>query len=405
VPRAWTEVADYLAARPASRALVVPGSGFGVQGWGWTIDEPIQGTAGTPWVTRSQVPMVPGPAARVLEAVERRLADGRGSAGLAEFLARAAITHVVLRRDLDPAVAETAATDRVERALLDSPGLRRVAGFGSTGFADQLLIEVFTVSRAAPRATLVAARDAVTLDGGPEDLLAALDARVLGSAEPVLVGSGDGPADLVSDGYRRVERQFGRIHDAVGEVMTGSASYRERRPSPDYPGAPTVRRAPADYLAVDDVRASSSQGYPDVFGPVLPEHGPAAAFDGRPETAWRSAPLEPPTGQWLSVDLARPLAGGVLTVTFADGAGTATVREAAVSFDGAARRYAVPDDGRLLVPIPTIPVHSVRIAVASVQPGLHAGSPVAIAEVALPGTPRAALWTCPGRSARTARCS
>jgi arabinofuranan 3-O-arabinosyltransferase len=386
VPQAWSQVAAYLGDRPDSRVLVVPGGGFGVQRWGWTIDEPIQGLASIPWVTRSQVPLVPGPTARVLDAVESRLADGHGSAGLAELLARAGITHVVLRRDLDPAVVETAATDRVERALLDSPGLHRVAGFGSTGFGDQRLVDVFRVAGAQPQASLVDARDVVTLDGGPEDLLAALDSGVLPPSRPVVIRSGDEPGDLVSDGYRRVERQFGRIHDAVGEVMSGSDSYRDDRPAHDYAGVPTVRRAEADYLAVDAVTASSAQGYPDVFGPVLPAHGPAAAFDGRPETWWRSAALEPPTEQWLSVDLRRPLTGGLVGVSFVDTDGTATVRRARVSFDGVSRLYGVPDDGRLLVPLPTTPVHELRISVASVAPGVDEASPVAIAEVELPGT-------------------
>jgi arabinofuranan 3-O-arabinosyltransferase len=258
VPRAWAQAADYLAARPDSRALVVPGSGFGVQTWGWTIDEPIQGVGDTAWVSRSQVPLVPGPTARVLDAVERRLADGRGSAGLAEFLGRAGITHVVLRRDLDPAVAETAATDRVERALLDSPGLDRVAGFGSTGFG-QDLVTVFAVDDPTRRAALVPTGDVVTLDGGPEDLIAALDAGIVSSSDAVVVGSGAEPADVVTDGYRRVERQYGRIHDSVAGVMTGAEPYRENRPSPDFPGAPTVVRAEAEYLDVDGVRASTAQ--------------------------------------------------------------------------------------------------------------------------------------------------
>jgi arabinofuranan 3-O-arabinosyltransferase len=386
VPEAWTQAADYLGDRPDSRALVVPGAGFGVQAWGWTIDEPIQGVAENPWVTRSQVPLVPGPTARVLDAVERRLANDEGSAGLAELLARAGITHVVLRRDLDLSVAETAATDRVERALLDSPGLRRVAGFGRTGFGNQALLDVYAVADASPRAALVDARDVVTLDGGPEDLLAALDEGVLGRSTPVVVESGTEPADLVTDGYRRVARQFGRSHDAVSEVMTGSSPYRDARPEHDYPGAPTVQRAEARFLGVDDVHASSSHGYPDIYGPVLPGQGPAAAFDGRSDTWWRSAPLEPPTGQWLEVDLDGPLAQGVLEVTFLDSPGTATVREAAVAFDDDSRVYAVPEGGRLLVPVPSTGVDEVRITVVSVQPGFTESAPVAISEVELPGT-------------------
>ncbi|WP_346623884.1 alpha-(1-_3)-arabinofuranosyltransferase family protein [Blastococcus montanus] len=396
VPQAWAALADYLEDRPDSRALVVPGAGFGVHSWGWTIDEPLQGLTGTAWVTRSQVPLVPGPTARVLDAVETRLANGHGSAGLAQFLGRAGITHVVVRRDLDRTAAETAPADRVERALLDSPGLRRVAGFGSTGLPDQDLISVFTVTDAAPRVALAEARDVVTLDGGPEDVLAALDAGTLSPLQPVVVRSAAEPADLVSDGYRRVERQFGRSHDAVSEVMTGSARYREDRPTHDYPGAPTVRRAAAEHLAVDAVRASSSQGYADTFGPVLPFHGPAAAFDGRRGTAWRSAPLVPPTGQWLAVDLDRPVTGGVLQVSFLEVAGTATVQEAMISFDGESRVYGVPRGGRLVVPVPEVPVRQVRISVVSVAPGLGASSPVAIEEVEIPGT-------APGRTLHVPR--
>ena len=64
VPEAWSQAADYLEQQPDSRALVLPGSGFGLQTWGWTIDEPLQGVASSAWVTRSQVPLVPGPTAR-----------------------------------------------------------------------------------------------------------------------------------------------------------------------------------------------------------------------------------------------------------------------------------------------------------------------------------------------------
>ena len=92
VPEAWTQAADYLEQQPDSRALVLPGSGFGLQTWGWTIDEPLQGVASSAWVARSQVPLVPGPTARYLDTIERRIASGEGGAGLADVLARAGIT-------------------------------------------------------------------------------------------------------------------------------------------------------------------------------------------------------------------------------------------------------------------------------------------------------------------------
>ena len=74
--------------QPQSRALVLPGSGFAFQNWGWTIDEPMQGVATSPWVTRSQVPLVPGATARYLDTIERRITSGEGGAGLADLLAR-----------------------------------------------------------------------------------------------------------------------------------------------------------------------------------------------------------------------------------------------------------------------------------------------------------------------------
>ena len=114
IPSAWQQTADFLDEQPGSRALLLPGSGFGLQTWGWTIDEPMQGVADSAWVTRSQVPLVPGPTARYLDTVERRIASGEGGPGLAAMLARGGITHVVLRRDLDPFAAETVPSDRAE---------------------------------------------------------------------------------------------------------------------------------------------------------------------------------------------------------------------------------------------------------------------------------------------------
>ncbi|WP_304528900.1 alpha-(1-_3)-arabinofuranosyltransferase domain-containing protein [Blastococcus haudaquaticus] len=386
VPEAWSQTAAYLDDQPGNRALVVPGAGFGVQTWGWTVDEPIQGLADAGWVTRSQSVMAPGQTVRVLDAIERRLASGQGGAGLAGYFARAGITHVVLRRDLDQQATRTADADRAERALSGSPGLRRVAGFGTTGFASQDLITVYAVGGVLPRATLVDLDDVVRLEGGPEDVLAAVDAGLLAPSQAVAVQGTDEPADVVTDGYRRVERQFGRINDSVSEVMTGSATPRQGRPTDDYPGATTVAPAEAEFLAVDDVTASSSEGYADNFAPVRPGRGPAAAFDGRPETAWRSGAYEPPVGQWLDVDLTRAVTRGALHVSFLGGGGNATVRDVEVAFDGVVEEHAVPDDGHLVVALPSTPVARVRVTVTAVAPGPGQTAPVGISEIQLPGT-------------------
>ena len=191
VPDAWVQTADYLEQQPDSRALVLPGSGFGLQTWGWTIDEPLQGVASSAWVTRSQVPLVPGPTARYLDTIERRIASGEGGEGLADLLARGGITHVVLRRDLDPLVAETVPSDRAELALVSSPGLERVAGFGSSGFGDQAMIEVYRVDREVASVSLLDPDGLDRLHGAPDDVLSAIEAGVLDPDRPVEITADD----------------------------------------------------------------------------------------------------------------------------------------------------------------------------------------------------------------------
>jgi arabinofuranan 3-O-arabinosyltransferase len=111
-PDHWSEAAAWLSqnapaggegeADPAAttRALVVPGASFGRQVWGVTRDEPLQPLAETPWAVRDSVPLQPAPAIRALDAVQRRLADGRPAPGMAATLASLGIGFLVVRNDL-----------------------------------------------------------------------------------------------------------------------------------------------------------------------------------------------------------------------------------------------------------------------------------------------------------------
>ena len=139
---------DYLDEQADSRALVLPGSGFGLQTWGWTIDEPLQGVADSAWVTRSQVPLVPGPTARYLDTdrASDRLRRGRRGAG------RPARPRRHQPRRASPRPRPAGDRDGPVRPRGDRagrfPGLEQVAGFGRSGFGDQPMIEVY---RGRPR--------------------------------------------------------------------------------------------------------------------------------------------------------------------------------------------------------------------------------------------------------------
>src|SRR5204862_1186535 len=106
-------------------------------------DEPLTILGGVPVVSRSQVPLIPGESIRYLSALDQLIATGRGTDALAGELARAGITHVVLRRDLLRGLTGSPHPGAAAVSLARA-GLERVAGFGRTadGAAE---VEIFEV--------------------------------------------------------------------------------------------------------------------------------------------------------------------------------------------------------------------------------------------------------------------
>ncbi len=122
VPGYWHETAAWLDEHTrGERALIVPGAPFGSQIWGLTRDEPLQALASTPWASRDAVPLVPPGAIRALDSVQRHIADGRPTPGLAATLRGQGIGYVVIRNDLDPETSPSARPVLVHRAIEGSP--------------------------------------------------------------------------------------------------------------------------------------------------------------------------------------------------------------------------------------------------------------------------------------------
>ena len=389
VPDAWSEAAAYLAQQDGSGStLVLPGSGFGQQGWGWTIDEPIQGLATTPWAARSQVPLTPGGTIRNLDAIQERIADGQGSPYLADLLARAGVEYVLVRRDIDIFASGAPDPARVDLAVSRSPGLVPAASFGRTGFGEQPMIDIYRVDRDVSRARAVALEDVRTLAGGPEDVITALESGELDPESPVVIlGEKNWPQvtpDVVADGYRKRERSFGRLEDALGGVMTSDEPYRMVRSAHDYPGVEGVQRVYARYDGASSVTASTSGGYADTLGPVRPEVGPYAAVDGLTESYWQSSPLTDPEGQWVEVRFTDPMPLDRISVRAGvDGFTGAPVRKVRVDAGGQSRTADVdPSTGLVEVGLDGSPVDRVRVTVTDV-----AGTEgvVALREISFPG--------------------
>ena len=214
VPDGWREAVAHLEAHDDGGAvLVVPATAFGMQRWGWTVDEPIQALYDGAWVARTQIPLVPTATIRWMDGIDARLDPASGRRALPTRWQAAGVTRILVRRDIELAAADVADPNRVDLALSNSPGLVLEESFGRSGFGDQALIDVFRVQ--APEARGVrswwSARSPSV--GAPEDVMTAREAEVVPAGAHVVVGPGgaDATPDVVTDGYRRQERQFGRV--------------------------------------------------------------------------------------------------------------------------------------------------------------------------------------------------
>jgi arabinofuranan 3-O-arabinosyltransferase len=311
VPQAWQEAYDFLEQQQdGSTTLVVPGSGFALQGWGWTYDEPMHALGDdVRWATRSQVPIIPGQSIRVLSAIDRLVSQGEADGSLGTQLARAGIGHVLVRRDLSRGFTDSPPPAGAAQSMT-SAGLEMVAAFGE--FADGgRAVEIYEVTDRLPRVRSTVRDQVATVAGAPEAWLP-LVATGLVEPEDGTVSLGEpgwsGDASVVTDTNQRRERAFGRVEEPLSTVLQADEPYRLARSVPDYPVTPGSEQVVARYEDGVSVRASSSQGYADAYGSVVPQAGPQAAFDGDVDTRWVSSLAGKAREQWLRVEFPDPRA-------------------------------------------------------------------------------------------------
>ncbi|MFR9767156.1 alpha-(1-_3)-arabinofuranosyltransferase [Nocardia sp. SC052] len=351
VPAYWQQTADWLEHNAAdTRALVVPGAPFGSQVWGLTRDEPLQALARTPWAIRDAVPLNPPGTIRAMDSVQRLIADGRPSAGLAATLSAQGIGVVVLRNDLDPETSRSTRPMLAHQALDGSPGLHKVAEFGnpieSVVIADDLVadgdlrppypaIEIYRVDapghgtpaevrsgtgapEAFPGAYTVPLGDVPVIQGGPEVLermrrdpgLARTPALL--AADATEAGLPLGPVTVTDTPMDR-EADFGRVDNHNSALRAPDDARRTFNLVPDYP-VPGTELVRGEWSGAT-VTASSSAADATQLGGAAPGSSTAAVVDGDPSTAWISNGTEHALGQWLRLDLDHPIKAGQLNLT------------------------------------------------------------------------------------------
>ncbi|MET8800077.1 alpha-(1-_3)-arabinofuranosyltransferase [Nocardia sp. NPDC004568] len=351
VPAYWQQTADWLRANAAdTRALVVPGAPFGSQVWGLTRDEPLQALAQTPWAVRDAVPLNPPGTIRAMDSIQRLIADGRPSDGLAAALRGQGIGVLVLRNDLDPDTSRSTRPLLAHNAVERSPGLHKVAEFGKpvendSGRDDFVVdadlrpdypaVEIYRVDAPAPGtpaevrggtgapeqfpgAYTVPLDSVPVVQGGPE-VLERLHRDPATSHEPTLLAADAAAAGLpvgavtVTDTPMNRETDFGRVDNHNSALRAPGDARRTHNLVPDYdvPGAELVQGG----WTGATVTASSSAADATQIGGAAPGNSTAAAVDGDPATAWISNAGEYALGQWIRLDLDKPFTSGLLRFT------------------------------------------------------------------------------------------
>ncbi|SEL50958.1 alpha-(1-_3)-arabinofuranosyltransferase domain-containing protein [Rhodococcus maanshanensis] len=387
VPGYWHEAADWLGEHAAGsspdgsdaqRALLVPGAPFASQVWGLTRDEPMQALADTPWAVRDAVPLVPPGAIRALDSVQRLVADGSPSAGLAETLLGQGIGYVVVRNDLDPETSRSTRPALVHQAIDGSPGLEKVAQFGEdvgAGEAEGLVtdsdlrprypaVEIYRVTGPNRPGAVDSGPFTVDLDaaprvqGGPESLQRLAARRGLGDTGldlppgPVLLAADAERAGLpvdsvvVTDTPTDRETDYGQVDNHSSALRTPDDPRRTHNLVPDYPvpGAPLVTGEwDGARITVSSSAADATQ-----LGGTAPGNGPAATVDGDPATGWFSNGLESALGQWIRLDFDAPVTSGLLKLRTSPGALGVPVKQLEVTTPNGSTAVRVGKPGEVI---------------------------------------------------------
>jgi arabinofuranan 3-O-arabinosyltransferase len=408
VPAYWVSAANWLTRHAGNQAVLeLPGARFGEYLWGRPLDDVLQPLFAGDWASDQLSAIGSAGNTRLLDAIERQVDAGAGSAGLAQLLARMGIRYVLVRNDLIRSDLYGAWPARIADALNSSPGLHEVAHFGtgkvgnakpddavSNFDAPYPPIEILQVAGAQPVASVVPAASTLRVYGGPESLLTLADLGAL-KGRPVVLNS-DSPGiaasqDVITDSLRRIQRNFGEIRLDYTQTLTARAPLSDLEAANDYLEPSWLPyQSVAQYHGIANVTASSSTA--DIT--ALPGQSatgglPFAAVDGNPATSWESGGLTGPVHQWLQVDFDHPADPGAIQVGFDDNVfigppvTRVTVTTSAGTVTDSVRQTSRPQ----ALAVPSGATRWLRITVAAVGPypfGLT-GSQVGISGVSVPG--------------------
>jgi arabinofuranan 3-O-arabinosyltransferase len=410
IPPYWVQAAGWLNAHAGNQGVLVePGAPFGQYLWGTPLDDVLSPLTSASYARRDLSDIGSAGNERLLDAIDQQLAAGDGSAGLTDLLARMGVTYVVVRNDIDRSVLNGAWPARIHQGLAESPGITRVAWFGtfvgrfapdnavSSFDAPYPPVEIYQVAGAEPVATVQPAAGTLRVYGGPESLLTLAGENLLGrsGSSPVLLnddGAGQPTAgSVVSDSLRRRARSFGTIRGSYSPTLTATQPAGTIEAADDFtePGWSKYQSV-ARYVGIADVTASSSAAdVAAIPGQWSSGRLPYAAVDGNLFTRWESGSWTGPVGQWIQLNFDAPADPHTIDVAFdASFASGPPVMQVRISTAAGQATDAVQiTSGMQPLRVPPGPTGWLRITVTglALRPVPPTGAQVSIYDIAVPG--------------------
>jgi arabinofuranan 3-O-arabinosyltransferase len=336
IPGYWLSAASWLNRHAGDQGILEePGARFGQYTWGSPMDDVLQPFVTGNWASVQLSDLGSVGNTRLLEAIDRQISAGDGSPGLTTVLADMGIRYIVVRNDLIRSDLYGAWPARIHQALAESPGIVKVAQFGSAPAGNPRAgnaissfdppyppVEIYRVQAADPVAIVQPVADTIRVFGAPESVLALADDKVL-TGQPVLLNNDDPAAragyTVVTDSLRRVIRNFGEIRIDYTQTQTATAPLTTFDAAIDFTEPGWNRyMAVAKYFGIASIAASSSQsgllGTPARFGTGLM---PFSAIDGNLATMWETDSATA-IGKRIRIGFLAPLNLRTIRVAFAD---------------------------------------------------------------------------------------
>jgi len=430
IPSYWYKVADFLAREsPRNTALVLPGSSHGNYVWGWSVDNPLEALASSPWTTDENVPFGGPGSTRMIDAIELDLSTGTANPGLPALLRRSGIKYIVVQNDIQWQLSDSPSPLEVHRVLNDS-GFTPVAQFGPairTPTTDvptlQLngngpsvsypAVQIYQASSLggnnganAPVATYPVS-SAALVSGGPEAIEQLLQQGVLGESQAAILagnwhGRYHGPLFAVTDTLRRQDTNFGFVNDNTSYTYTATGE------TPDLAGLPNTPSPPAQLLPFTGVqhqtvavlkgaKSITASSTSSIFL-SLPEYNPTNVFDGESSSGWITGSPNGAVGEWIQIDFDHPVNPKGTRVKFISGSGQAIPTRVRVSTDRGAVLTNVSTSNRgQLVNVPTGTARYLRVTFVSVKGSTT--EQAGIRSISIPGVHVQSLLKPPEESA------